>query len=75
MEPSSTKKLSFKKIIKSLDNFGTPIQLNNGNGNTRHNTFTGGIASLLVNGIMFFLVTRLVIQMVTYGNQNIGSTK
>ena len=69
MVKEKKKGFKIKKFIKSYDNFGTPIQFNNGHGNTNHGTLIGGLTTSFIYLFMFYFVTSKIVTMVTNNDQ------
>lgn len=59
-----------KQFIKNQDYFGRPVHLLL-DGDSSHNTFCGGLMSLLLKLFMLGLTVYKIYVMITYSNDNI----
>ena len=57
-----------KKFIKSQDMFGQQIMLNFNNRGSAHNTFVGGVASLLIYSFISWYTGYHCHELLTWGN-------
>ena len=65
---------SLKENIISHDLFGQPIQLNYAKKDSEYKTFHGGLVSIVIKCILMVYIGSLLIQMITYDNNEIHST-
>ena len=59
------------EVIKSIDMFGQPIELNFNNSGSKHKTVVGGFCSIYIRMFLLFYVVYIFHQMFSYGNDTV----